>query len=177
MVDLFEPVSMKHLTAKQVPLFVEIPVNKSSAPFLVSGTKTWVWVERSANSIVRAAVRSEKTPKGLSTSIVAEVARVGRERKWESNFPYSKEGLKGALDYIQYYGIVDVDVLVSKKDEAFPDKGVTVHYVPSAWVPKGKAVVVPSDRSFLGVVGTIGETHWTAVIHNPSRGMAVLGDW
>lgn len=175
--SLLQRVDMKKLTAKKIPFLIEVPVHGSSAPFLVSGTKNLIWVERASNNAIKAAVRKEKLPMKLSEQIVEEIARTGREREWANNFSFSKEGLEKAVEYLRFYGIEAIEVLLPEKSKPklTAPKGVTLCPVP--WVTKGRAAVVPADRAYLGLVGMIGNSHWTAVVHNPSRGMAVLGDW
>lgn len=173
---LLQKMDLKKLTRKRIPFLVELPVHSASAPFLVSGTKKWLWVERVAGGFVKAAVRPERVPAKLSEQVVKEVAQAGRDRKWGNNFPLTEAGLKEAIEYLRYYGLEKLEILVAEKTKLprIPE-GVTV--CPVAWVSKGRAVVVPEDRSYLGLFGTIQDTHWTAIVHNPSRGMAVLGDW
>lgn len=182
--DLLQRVAMGNLSAKRVPFMIEIPVDPESAPFLVTGTKKFLWIEavgRSHSPLakmrgkVRSAIREGAFEEGVFVDILQEVARTGAERRWGNGFPFTTLGLNQAVAYVTLYGMEKLEVLCgsSLKGIQIP-KGVTVTSVK--WMPRGKAVVVPEDRSYLGLVGILDQS-WTALVHNPSRGMAVLGDW
>ena len=173
--DLLQRVPMASLTTKKTPLLVEVPVHGAAAPFLVSGTLGWAWVEGARTGVLRAAVRTGEIPPGIFPQIVSEVARRGVVRKWMNGFPFAPGGLLQAVAYVRSYGIEEVEALVPIDSTFTAPKGVTLSL--AAWVPSNQAVIVPLDRTYLGMLGTIGDSHWMAVVHNPSRGMAVLGDW
>lgn len=166
---------MSALTPKKTPLLVEVPVHGAAAPFLVSGTRGWVWVEGARTGTLRAAVRVGEVPSEIFVQVISEVAHRGVERAWSNGFEFTQEGLFQAVAYVRSYGIEEVEILVPVDSTLTAPKGVTLSL--ATWIPQNRAVVVPLDRSYLGMVGSIGESHWTAVVHNPSRGMAVLGDW
>lgn len=153
-------------TAKGVPLFVEVPVHPETSPYLVTSNKGMLWVDTSFNGgFVRSAViRSPWSAVAGDTS--AEVVRAIRQRgielSWGNAFPFTDTGLRRARDYLSTYDLNGCDLL---------------HRPAAPWVPEGCAVLVPKDRSYLGIVGTVGESSYTVVVHNPSRGMAVLGAW
>ena len=44
---------------------------------------------------------------------------------------------------------------------------------PVTWLPKNYAVVIPGDRSYLGELTRITASHVAAIVHNPSRSIAV----
>lgn len=166
---------MTSITSKKTPLLVEVRVHGAGAPFLVSGTREWVWVDGARTDTLRAAVRKGKLPKKVFSEIVSAIALRGSAQKWANGFPFSESGLVEASAYVRSYGIEEVEILVPKGCVFTAPKGVTLS--PVAWVSPNRAVAVPSDRTYLGMIGTIGNSHWTAVVHNPSRGMAVLGVW
>lgn len=175
MSDLLQMVLMAPPGAKKTPLLVEIPVHPESAPFLVSGTKGWVWVYGAKGGVLRAA-----TCKGSPTSetwvqVVTEVASHGQEAHWGNVFPCSESGIADAVMYLRSYGFDSVDVIVSPGWSPALPNGVKLS--ESSWMPSGKAVAVPSDRTYLGMLGMFGSGSYMVVVHNPSRGMAVMGDW
>ena len=159
--------AVKLPAGKGVPLFVEIPVYEESAPYLVTSNKGLVWIDAPFGGSVRSAlVKSDwKTdlPEAFREVIRAVVAR-GREFSWRNSFPNTPRGVASAKNYLRSYGLEPVEILTR-------DEGV------NAWIPEGCAVVVPKDRSYLGVVGIWDEERNTVVVHNPARGIAVLGDW
>lgn len=169
---------------------VEIPVSTDAGPYLVSGTKTLLWIEsvrtgsqplramvagEARSGALRAAVRLGRPSSSLFMEIVSEVASAGRKRKWGNNFPATSDGIKKAVIYVRSYGVPEIELLISEKGSLSIPKGVKTRKV--SWIPEGRAVVVSEDRAYLGLLGTMGESHWTVAVHNPSRGMAVLGRW
>jgi len=175
MVELLPRVPVAEMQPKKIPFMVEVEVHPEGQPFLVSGTKTLLWVGSSKTGVLRAAVRSDEQPDPLT--IISEVAHRGAEDQWENSFPYTAVGVGKAISYVRSYGISELDLLVPS-DYAFPPpKKKSVNLVPTSWMPSGRVVVVPSDRSYLGTIRTLGEKHWILLVHNPSRGMAVSGSW
>ena len=45
---------------------------------------------------------------------------------------------------------------------------------PSAWVPDGTIIVVPKDRSFVGLVHQVTAKKVVGVVHNAARGIAIV---
>lgn len=172
--DLLQQVPMLP-AAKKVPLLIEIPVNGEGAPFLISGLRDWVWIKGSKSGIVRSAVRPGGIPADIFTTVTQQVAEKGASAKWGNTLPFSDEGLKKAAAYLKSYGLDQVEALVPVGSTLQAQKGVKLS--ESTWVSSGRAVVVPLDRTYLGLLGTFGPEYYTVVLHNPSRGMVVLGDW
>ena len=148
-------------------LLIEVPVSSEAGPYLVSGTKQWVWIDSARGGFVRAALR-DGDESDLEAGLVREVFRSGQERRWGNGFPSTEAGLKSAKEYLAYYGIAEVELLRGE--------GVTLQGELRAWIPTGCAVLVAKDRAYLGMRGKFG-SRWSVVMHNPSRGMAVLGGW
>lgn len=162
--SLLHPVTMS-ASPTGVPLFVEVPVHPDTAPYLVTSNKGMLWIDGSFNGVVRSAVI--RSPWGTAlratcVGIVWSILRRGVDLSWGNAFPFTDAGVADAREYLKFYGLEECDLLQQ----------------PSApWVPEGCAVLVPKDRSYLGIVGELGEGAHTVVVHNPSRGMAVLGAW
>jgi hypothetical protein len=162
--------------SKGIPLFVEIPVHDACAPYLItSNKKGLLWIERSFNGVVRSAMREtdwKSSIDGVGLDVIRAIRQRGIEQSWGNTFPLTSDGFTGARDYLKSYGFEDVELLVHNTYELANE----VVY-PS--IPAGCAVLVPRDRAYLGILGVLGTNNelWTVVVHNPARGMAVLGDW
>ena len=50
---------------------------------------------------------------------------------------------------------------------------VGLPFRPSAWVPPGTVIVVPKDRTYVGVVSQVTPKKLAGVVHNAARGIAV----
>ena len=50
---------------------------------------------------------------------------------------------------------------------------VGLPFRPSAWVPPGTVIVVPKDRTFVGVVSQVTSKKIAGVVHNAARGIAI----
>lgn len=164
------------LSLSKTGLFIELPVNEESAPFLVSKTRGLLWLEAAHRKQIRAAVVPGTPSDDLFLQVVREVQSKGIERQWGNSFPNTPEGLTEALAYLRYYEQDELELLTSDLEfEASPSwEAVTVVIAP--WVPKGCVVIVPQDRQYLGMVGLFKDAH-TVVLNNPTRGMAIVGDW
>lgn len=149
-------------------MFVEVPVHADSAPYVVTSNKGLIWINNPfKGGFVRSAVlRTLWADVEAATlrSVVTLIKQRGTELSWGNSFPNTPQGVKDAEAYLKSYDLDAPDLIVS-------DDG------PNAWIPKGSAVMVPKDRSYFGVVGLLDNNTHTVVIHNPSRGLAVLGDW
>lgn len=148
-------------------LMIEVPVSPESGPYLVLGMKKWIWINSSFGGNIRSALRSGD-PVDVEADLVREVVREGASREWGNTFPYSPEGVTKAREYLSYYGLNDLELLVGKGS---PLKGEG-----RDWVPEGCAVLVPKDKAYLGMLGRFG-SRWSVTMHNAARGMAMLGTW
>lgn len=52
-------------------------------------------------------------------------------------------------------------------------EAVGLPFRPSAWVPEGTVVVVPRDRSFVGMVSQVTPKKIAGVVHNAARGIGI----
>lgn len=156
----------------RIPLMIELQVDPTIAPYLVSSTKNFMWMEKPLrNNMIRVAIRNESIDQ-LYGEIVQTIYEMGEHCEWENSHPMSISGLNKAIDYLKYYGISDVEVLSSEDDllelgSSF--NGVTVSKV--SWLNKSY-VVVPKDRSYLGSITDFGDNKYAILIHNPSRGIS-----
>lgn len=160
--------------AKPGGLFLEVPVDPNTGPFLASGSKDLWWPTVLRGSHIRAAICHGAMPDTLYLDMCKEVHRRGVVEQWGATFPFTPEGVVGATGYLDDYGMGELELLT--QDDPGEGLPMNVHPVYATWVPKGCAVLVPQDRTYLGFVG-IFDSSYTAVLHNPSRGMAFLGPW
>ena len=161
-------------------LFLEIPVSSDSAPYLVSKSRGFLWLNRSHKGNIRSAILPGDCDESKFVEVVREVQSHGSELQWGNTFPQSQEGLLEALRYMRFYGHEEMEVLTSDNTLDVPDTGLApwdgVTKVLCPWVPPMCSVVVPQDRTYLGMVGKLKDSH-TFIVHNPARGMAILGTW
>ena len=162
---------------KGTPLYIETPVSSTSNPYLVTATKSLLWVEKAMGTqepFVRAAVRQDGARfEDLFPAIVQKIA--GREGLG-NGFLFDQGGLLDALHYLRVIrGVAgDLELVVGLTGGnliELPD-GVTL--VRAKWVPSYAGILVPQDPPF-GIVRVFGESY-AFVIHDV-RGLAILGSW
>lgn len=170
MTDLLKKVVIG--TNGRTPLMMELPVNPETSPFLVTaaGKSKLIWIPSSTGT-VKAGVRTSDSDT-LNLDIAREIALVGSSHEWGNVHPMTPAGLEGAVAHLKFYGIENVEVLVGDCGLPF----LTEHSVVECKWLKGTrcAVVVPQDRDFVGVFASVGKGYM-ALVHNPSRGVAILG--
>ncbi len=154
------------------PRMLEFPVSPEGAPYLVSSTRSVVWVNKaSSQGTIRAAVRPLQ---GFYQEALEEIATQGKICQWGNIHPATKEGLEACIACLTGYGFEKVDILThpeSKSPECAETEDLSV--VPCLEIPEGWWVCVPRDRSFVGIVGTVGVGKIVSLIHNPTRGVAI----
>ncbi len=164
---------MPYDMGSKTPLMVEVQVNRDLAPYLVTSSKSALWIDRPhPNSCVRAAVRAGDLEEHCQL-LVQEIALKGDLEGWGNCHPLSAAGVEAAIEHLGYYGLSDVEVLFSSatKTVGVPE-GVPVG--EALWVPPGWAVVVPVDRGFVGTTLCFKEDRLATVVHNAARAVAVL---
>ena len=188
-----------------VPLMLEFGVAEETAPYLVSSSSSVMWVtEPHPGPSVKAAIR-EVSLTDFFREVVEAVAVMGRLQKWGNVQPLTMEGLKAAIDHVAFYGLdpleliiprVRLSVVASDDDDDQEDpqwvgpvslmppeirpliEGAGLPFRASAWVPEGTVVVVPKDRSFVGMVSQVTPKKIAGVVHNAARGLAIVrGDF
>jgi hypothetical protein len=156
------------------PLYIEVPVDALTAPYLVTSTRAVMWIDEALNGrMVRAAVRrGVKKPGALYAEIVEAIAKRGAE--WDSVHPLTKEGILKAIEHVRYYGFDEVEVLVPTEDEKpLVEVDDKTRVDVADWLPDKTVVVVPVNREFVGILGRVSPSAVLAVVHNPSRGVAI----
>tara|TARA_R110000824_G_scaffold151258_1_gene322228 strand:- start:1234 stop:1791 length:558 start_codon:yes stop_codon:yes gene_type:complete len=156
-------------------LYIEVPVSPGlEGPFMVSGSKRpFLWVRKFPTGIVRAAVR--KVPwEFLFREALESIRQKCFDEEWGNWQPVTPQGVKNALAHLEEYDLPrPYDALhgVGFDTSLFPE-GLTI--VEAVWVPAGWAVILPEDRAFVGTTFDMNGGHRAMVVHNASRGLAVL---
>ena len=161
---------------------LEFAVHRETAPFLISTTRSMTWVTPRGDRLL-AGIRPLPDLGSLFREVVLHVVEKGRLCEWGSIHPSTPAGLLEAIAHVRSYGIQEVDLLVhplALKGLPSPvehEHGRSLLGLPleeAPWLPEGVAVVVPSDRGFLGFVLYTGPGQGVFVVHNASRGMAAV---
>lgn len=169
---------------KAVPLLMEFKVNPDTGPFLVSSSRSVMWVNSHAGR-VRAGVR-KIVPGTLFNEAVQAVTKLGTEAEWGNVHPFTGAGLINAIAHLRSYDLSEIEILVNPKtglDAGFPpvmlseERESTLLGFPlmyAEWLDLDTIVVVPHERDFVGFLLQIDAAGTAvAVVHNASRGMGI----
>lgn len=175
------------------PLMVEYGVPEETTPYLVSSSSSVMWIsDPHPGLVVKAAVR--EVPLGVFFREVADaVVAMGRQQEWGNVHPLTVDGLHAAIDHVASYDLEPIELLIPRSHLGEDDEGETplgprpsvlmplelrpliesagLPFRPSAWVPDGMIIVVPKDRTFVGVVSQLTGTKIAGVVHNAARGL------
>lgn len=172
--SLVDVVVLGQSEPKRTLLYMEAAAPPDTVPYLVSSSRSFIWIERPPQSNrVRVGFRQGVDVGSLFREIVDKVAVEGARRMWGNVHPPTVVGVQAAVDHLKYYGISDVEVLSGPvSDPALV--AVLADASPVSWLPENTAVVVPKDRGYLGAAWRFGEDCYALLIHNASRGLAVV---
>lgn len=150
----------------------DLQVNRELAPFLVSSTRSVAWVPHaSKENTVRAAMRERE---GIEAELVAAIITMGAEAEWGNIHALTTEGIKACVAHVKDYIDEPLEMLFSSDTDVegirFPDD---IERTSAQWIPTDCVVVVPVDRTYLGSLWVIGRHKIAALVHNPSRGIAI----
>lgn len=172
---------------KAVPLIMEFAVNPDTGPFLVSSSRSVMWVNPHAGR-VRAGVR-KIVPGTLFNEAVAAVAKLGTEAEWGNVHPFTGAGLVNAIAHLRSYDLSEIEILINPRttlDAGFPPVMLSEGREPTLlgfplmyaeWLGLATIVVVPHERDFVGfLLQTDAAGTAVAVIHNASRGIGICRD-
>jgi hypothetical protein len=142
-------------------------------PFLVSSSKSFIWVaDKFPSGVVRLAVRKATLP-GLWEESISFVQQMSLSQGWGSAAPATREGARNVVSHLSDYGLSEVEAVVSPGfDTSTLPPSISVQ--EEAWVTPGWALILPLDRSFLGTSFDFGDGQACMVLHNASRAMGVL---
>ena len=120
-----------------VPLILEFHVNDATAPYLVSSSSSVMWInEAHPNGVVKAAVR-QVGHGNLFAEMVETVATMGRNMNWGNVQPLTTEGLREAVNHIEFYGLGPVELLTPR---AHPTEVGEMMSPAMSLLPKGRLV-------------------------------------
>jgi len=150
----------------------ELQVNPELAPFLISSTRSVMWVPHaSRENTVRAGIRKRE---GIEAELVAAVIDLGQEAQWGNVHELTTEGVKACVDHVRDYLEGPFEIIVSADTDL---EGISlpedIQRTEAQWIPTECLVVVPVDRANLGTLWVVGHQKVAALVHNASRGMAV----
>ena len=156
----------------KIPLMIEVDVDPTIAPYLVSTTKSFLWLEQPLrDNKLRVAIRKE-TLDQLYGEIVQNIYEMGGTSSWGNSFPLTKDGVQKAIAYLEYYDIQEVDILCGMADPLNLGTVFGKHTVtPVSWLADCY-IVLPKDRAYFGSMSDFGNGNYAILIHNPSRGIA-----
>ena len=156
----------------RVPLMIELPVDPTIAPYLVSTTKSFLWlVQPLRDNKLRVAIRKENLDQ-LFGEVVQNIYEMGLENSWENSYTLSKDGVQKAIEYLQYYGIKEIEILCGESDPLSLGSRYGKYSVTKVSWLSDCYVAIPKDRSYFGSLTDFGSDNYAILIHNPSRGIA-----
>jgi hypothetical protein len=154
-------------------LMFRFKVPPGHEPYLVSSTKSCLWVPDTFDQgEVKAAVR--QAPLGdIYRDLVTAIAERGREQDWGNVHPATRRGVLDAILHLADFDFFEVTVLCGTGfDTSLVPGGVT--FEPAGWLPETWAVVVPVDKSLIGLAYEQRGGNFAVAMHNTSRGVCVL---
>lgn len=157
----------------RLPLMLEFPTDERLLPILVSSTRSVLWVHKMNGSVIRAAIREYENLGVFYCEILNAIVDKGIKHQWENSFEFSSSRLKLAIEYINYYGIEEVEILTRDPEQLSSFDLPDIPVVSSDWIPPEAAVVIPQNKEFLGFVGLVSEGKLVSVVHNAVRGVGI----
>ena len=187
MSNLLQVVRLKSEIKKgTLPLLMEVPVDPTLMPVLVSSTAGFVWIDEAhPGDIVKAAVRKIENPGAVFAEIIQKVAERSHADQWGSVSPYSEEGVRDAIKYLEFYEVGEIELLVPfRRKEGnkggeyvrpawLTQENLNVSLRPTSWLPDDCVVAVPVDRDYVGTLAHLNPRTVVVVVHNASRGVAI----
>ena len=169
--NLLVVIPLRH---KKTPIMLDkvpAPVDPDAGPFLVSSSRSLMWVSRAfEGGFLRLAIRDTDTDT-LYREVVESVAQEGLEKGWGNVLPPTKEGVLEGMNHLSYYGFSEFTLLYGEDFDISLCPNMSRS--PASWLPDSWAVIVP-DREYVGVVYKFGGGKVGALVHNPSRGIVVI---
>jgi len=157
----------------RIPLFLEFAVDQHLSPFLVSSSSSLIWVRKTRNGCVRAALRPLPENVGVFyREVIQAVCTEGLELHWGNVHNLDESGIKAAIQHVTSYGFEEIDILVHSTLPVTWKVPDNAQVVEVDWLEEGYLVVVPRDRDFVGFIATVDNLMFS-VIHNAARGIAV----
>ena len=174
---------------KATPLMMEFPVERRLTPFLVSSSKSTLWIRRAHGGKVRAATRMVEDLTVYFKEVIDAIIVEGRASDWGNVHPLTKQGVQAAIDHVKSYDLEELEVLAHPEmawgeieptwaieDGSFPIVLMGLPIQSAPWLRKDTLLIIPRDRAFVGFV-LLFEEHIASVIHNASRGVGIATTW
>jgi hypothetical protein len=155
-------------------LLDQVPASEDpeAGPFLITSSKDVMWVERAfPGGFLRVAVRNDP-PEKLFQTMVEAIASRGVESEWGNVDEATHGGMNRAIAHLHHYGFEDLECLHGKGFKVTDVIGIPATCVD--WLQDGWGVLIPKDRSYVGTTYDLGDNKIGVVLHNASRGVAVL---
>lgn len=86
--------------------------------------------------------------------------------------PKVNKKLKSLGEALNGHPAIQEERPVKRPEWMCPEK-VGMPICPTSWLPDGYAVVVPAERAFVGELTHLARGFVAAIVHNPSRGIAI----
>jgi hypothetical protein len=153
---------------------LEVPLSRElDGPFLVSSSKGFIWIaDKFPSGVVRVAPRHAPVL-FLFREALYEIAKMSRENEWGSFHPPTLKGVKAAVDHLAGYEFEEVEVLYGEGfNTALLPKELPRH--EEVWVPKNWAVVLPTEKAYVGTAFDFATGQAALVVHNASRGVGII---
>jgi len=164
-------------------LMLQLPVPGDTAPYLVSSTRAFLWVQKAPNGTVRCATRT--MPDGglgaLWWEIVAACHAEGTKLEWGQTAPCTRAGIKRVIKHVQRYNEGEKLTLMVGHDtphtllnnKAMPKVHQGCKVIVVSWLQGETVVCVPTDRLLIGNMLLLGDDKWSALLHNASRTIGI----
>jgi len=164
----------KEVKREGIPLYWEVSVNPKTSPFLITSSRSLMWIEHETDR-VRMAVRDVPV-EALSQEILIAIEEKSEAESWETIFPKTKEGILEAINWVgaNTPGLkptvfsslegVDQSFLQSFSGEVIPHPGV----------PSGRLVALPMGGEFIGSIIDLGKGKKAALFYNLQYGVAII---
>jgi len=99
------------------PLYLEFGVSEETAPYLVTSTTSLMWInEPHPGPSVKAAIRTV----GLGEffrEVIEQVVLMGTQMQWGNVHPLTLEGIKAAIDHVEFYELGPVELLIPRANK------------------------------------------------------------
>jgi hypothetical protein len=151
-----------------LPTLVEFAVHPSLAPYLVSTSKGYLWVDRASKA---GQVRAQPVSWGdekASLEAISMILERAQSEDWGAVFPATPEGLEEISPAMRFFHPSEVQVF---RGSNTPDLLSGIPQV--SWVPEGVLIFVPKHRRWLATAYDIqGQSAY--VVDNATAGIAFL---
>ena len=175
--DLLDTVRWPAPEGGKQPLMLQLPVPDDTAPYLVSSSRSFMWIQQTSKAVVRTAVRQSQ-PGGFGPlwwQVISACHAEGVQRKWGQTARCTLAGVKKVIGFVKEYNPNEpLTLLCSPSVSLKLGKHGTCVVAP--WLPGKTVVVIPTDRLLIGNLLLLGDAHWAMVVHNASRTIGIASD-